>query len=207
MSSMREAIRNNALILGVFGLVGAMLVAATHNLTKEKILANERAALIRQIYDLIPPDALDNDILADTITVKDQRLSRNDVVVFRGRKKGEPVGLIFSPVEAPGYSSVIKLIVAIRVDGSLGGVRVLTHKETPGLGDKIEIDRSNWITVFRDKSLQNPGPERWAVKKDGGDFDQITGATISPRAIVAAVRKSLEYYNDHQQLLFGEEAP
>ncbi len=202
MDNMLSAIRNNAIILGLFGLVGSALVALTFSLTADKIVANERLALIRQIYNLIPPDTLDNDILADTLTITDSKLSRGEIVVFRARKQGQPIGIIFSPVEAPGYSSIIRLIIAIRKDGTLGGVRVLSHKETPGLGDKIEANRTDWIMGFNNRSLGNPEADRWLVKKDGGDFDQITGATISPRAIVKAVKRSLEYYASHEQQLY-----
>jgi electron transport complex protein RnfG len=122
--------------------------------------------------------------------------------VYRGRLGGQPVAAVLSPVVTQGYSGPIQLIVAIRFDGSLAGVRVLSHRETPGLGDKIEIERTDWIRSFDGKSLLDPAPAAWQVKRDGGDFDQFTGATITPRAIVRGVRGSLEYFDEHKHLLF-----
>ena len=117
-------------------------------------------------------------------------------------EQDQPVAAIMTPVEAPGYAGTIKLIVGIKADGSLGGIRILAHKETPGLGDKVEESRSDWVHSFKGKSLTNPTPKRWKVKRDGGDFDQFTGATITPRSIVAATKSSLEYFASHKQQLF-----
>jgi electron transport complex protein RnfG len=101
-----------------------------------------------------------------------------------------------------GYSGPIKLLVAVRTDGTLGGVRVVAHKETPGLGDKVEESRSDWILSFNDKSLSKPALAGWKVKKDGGQFDQFTGATITPRAIVSGVKNTLLYFQEHGKALF-----
>jgi len=155
----------------------------------------------------VPADSIDNDMLADTVTVSNQDLLGNEsTLVYLGRNKLEPVAAVFTSVVPDGYSGPIKLLVAVRSDGTRGGVRVVSHKETPGLGDKVEERKSDWVFGFRDKSLDNPPLERWKVKRDGGDFDQFTGATITPRSIVNAVKNTLIFYRDHAQDLYGATA-
>jgi len=192
----------SAAILGIFGILGAALVAFTWNATAERIALNQQQAFLRNVYKLIKRDQIDNDLLKDVITIHSSSLSKSPVQVYRARKQGKPVAVIFSPVEGPGYASPIKMMVAVRADGVLGGVRILSHMETPGLGDKIDESRSDWILGFEGKSLQNPPPEKWKVKKDGGIFDQFTGATITPRNIVASVKKTLEYFEKEKENLF-----
>ncbi|WP_457666349.1 electron transport complex subunit RsxG [Thiolapillus sp.] len=192
----------SAAILGIFGILGAALVAFTWNATAERIALNQQQAFLRNVYKLIKRDQIDNDLLKDVITIHSSSLSKSPVQVYRARKQGKPVAVIFSPVEGPGYASPIKMMVAVRADGVLGGVRILSHMETPGLGDKIDESRSDWILGFEGKSLQNPPPEKWKVKKDGGIFDQFTGATITPRNIVATVKKTLEYFEKEKENLF-----
>jgi electron transport complex protein RnfG len=111
---------------------------------------------------------------------------------------------VLSPVSASGYAGPIQLIVAIRFDGTLAGVRVLRHRETPGLGDKIEVERSDWIKGFAGKSLLDPPVAAWEVKRDGGAFDQFTGATVTPRTIVRGIKAALIYFDEHKLLLFGD---
>jgi len=196
------------IILLLFAIVGTTLVAFTHDQTREQITANERATLLRKLHRLITPDQHDNMLLEDTVSVLDETLLGSDkpVMVYRARKDGEPVALVIAAIAPDGYSGSIKLLVGIRVDGTLSGVRVVAHRETPGLGDAIDETRSDWIHIFDNKSLQSPGVSRWAVKKDGGDFDQLTGATITPRAVVKATRNALLYYRDHQEALFAPAA-
>jgi electron transport complex protein RnfG len=145
-------------------------------------------------------------MVADSIQVESAELLGSEkTTVYRGRKMAQPVATILTPVVPNGYSGPIKLLVAVRYDGTLGGVRVISHKETPGLGDKIEETRSDWIYGFTDKSLQNPHLEKWGVKRDGGYFDQFTGATITPRSIVTAVKKTLLYVRDHKDALYDRQ--
>jgi electron transport complex protein RnfG len=193
-----------AAILLLFALVGTAMVAYTYDNTRGKIAANERATLLRKLHRLIPPESHDNALLQDTLQVQNQTLlgTAEPVTVYRARKHGEPVAVVISAVAPDGYSGTIRLLVGINLDGSLSGVRVVAHRETPGLGDAIEEDRSDWILGFTGKSLQNPPLQKWAVKKDGGAFDQLTGATITPRAVVKAVRQTLLYYRDHKDALF-----
>lgn len=194
-----------ALLLGTFTVIGAGIVALTHDATAERIAIEERTTLLRTLNSLVPSTLHDNDISADITTVASKELLGTDqpVTVYRARSKDTPVAAIMSPIAPDGYSGEIKLLVAIRYDGTLSGVRVIAHHETPGLGDAIEIERSGWITAFDGKSLSNPDTAGWRVKKDGGAYDQFTGATITPRAVVKAVHKCLQYFSANREALFA----
>lgn len=194
-------------VLALFAVAGTSLVAFTHGTTKTRIEANEREALLRSLHALVPHQSIDNDIGADILLISDpEQLGGQSTTVYRGRKLGLPVAAVLTTVVPNGYSGPIKLLVAVRYDGTLGGVRVINHKETPGLGDKIEVRRSDWILGFSGKSLDNPPLEQWGVKRDGGVFDQFTGATITPRSIVQAVKKTLLYVKAHRDALYDKEA-
>jgi len=197
-----------AAILLLFALAGTAMVAYTYDSTRERIAENERATLLRKLHRLIPPESHDNSLLQDTLQVQNHTLlgTTDPVTVYRARMHGKPVALVIAAVAPDGYSGTIRLLVGINVDGSLSGVRVVAHRETPGLGDAIEEERSDWILGFTGKSLQNPPLQKWAVKKDGGAFDQLTGATITPRAVVKAVRQALLYYRDQKDALFAQDA-
>ncbi len=194
-------------ILGIFAIAGTSLVVFTHTATAERIAANERETLLRNLHALVPPQSIDNDMALDTLQVSDQeQLGDTTTTVYRGRKQGDPVAAVLTTMVPNGYSGPIKMLVAVRYDGSLGGVRVVSHKETPGLGDKVEESRSDWIYSFTDKSIGNPPLEKWRVKRDGGIFDQFTGATITPRSIVEAVKKTLLYVQANKDALFDKQA-
>ena len=193
------------IILLMFAVIGTALVSYTFDNTRERIAANERATLLRQLHRLITPDQHDNILLDDAIAVHNESLLGTDepVMVYRALKNGKPVALVIAAIAPDGYTGSIKLLVGINADGTLSGVRAIAHRETPGLGDAIEEERSDWIHGFTGASLENPPLDRWKVRKDGGDFDQLTGATITPRAVVQAVRNALLYYRQHQETLFA----
>ena len=197
-----------ALILTGFAVVGTGLVVVTYSGTKDIIAEAQRAALEASLNQLVPADRYDNRVTEDRIDIVAPQWLGTDrpVTVYRARKNGQPVALFATPVAPDGYSGPIQLLIGVYVDGTLAGARVLAHKETPGLGDGIEEKRSPWILAFTGKSLGNPAPERWKVRKDGGVFDQFTGATITPRAVVKATRKFLEYVQAHQAQLFAPAA-
>lgn len=194
-------------LLGMFGVVGAGLVGLSHDLTAERIAQNERQAVLDRLQVLLPAGSVANDLLNDTIDVSaPDLLGAETTRVHRGRNAaGEPVAVVLNPVITQGYSGDIKLMVAIRADGTVSGVRVLSHRETPGLGDKIERERSAWIESFDGKSLFEPDAAGWSVKRDGGEFDQFTGATITPRAVVRGVHESLVYFNANRPQLLGRD--
>ena len=192
-------------ILGAFAVLGVGLVSATYEATKERIAYNERLSLLRKLQAIVPADTVDNDMITDRIMVHNPGLLGSDsTCVYRGRKNGAPVAAVLTTIVPDGYSGPIKLLVAVRKDGSLGGVRVVSHKETPGLGDKIEEERSDWIYGFKDKSLENPPLDQWKVKRDGGHFDQFTGATITPRSIVNSVKNVLLFVQQQGAVIYEQ---
>lgn len=193
-----------AAILSSFAIVGTGLVGITVETTKDRIADNEREYLLRSLNELVPEESHDNDIYTDHIQVNSKEWlgAKKPVSIYRARQENEPIAAIIAAQAPDGYSGTIKLLVAIKHSGELAGVRVVGHKETPGLGDAIEISRSNWILQFDGMSLDKPNAKGWAVKKDGGQFDQLTGATITPRAIVKAVHKALKYFAENKQKLF-----
>ena len=195
-----------SMILLLFAALGTAMVATTWQGTHERIVANERATLLRKLSQLVPPDQYNNVLLDDVIEIQPPEPGARPLHVYRARRNGDPVAVVMTAVAPDGYSGAIHLLVGIHYDGSLAGVRVVAHRETPGLGDPIEEDRSDWIFQFDGRSLENPGTTGWAVRKDGGVFDQLTGATITPRAVVKAVHASLLYYRAHRDQLFATPA-
>jgi len=198
----------SSVFLLLFAVVGSGLVAFTFDSTEERIAENQRRALLNSLNELVPTDRYDNDIFSDILMARNSELLGTDepVPVYRARKGGWPVAAVLAPVAPDGYNGNIRLLVAINLDGTLAGVRVVQHRETPGLGDGIEASRSDWILGFNGKSLSSPAKKGWRVKRDGGQFDQFTGATITPRAVVKATHKALLYFRLHRQKLF-EQAP
>lgn len=191
-----RAISKNSVMLGLFAVVTTAAIAGTYLGTRDTILAQERAAQARALLEIVPQSRHDNVMLDDTLVVSDQAFLGLDSEerIFIARKEGKPVAYIFPAVAPDGYSGDIRLIVGVNIDGSVAGVRILTHAETPGLGDKVELKKDDWVLSFNDTSLERPQPDQWKVKKDKGVFDQFTGATITPRAVVNAVYKTLLYY-------------
>ncbi len=194
-----------ALILGIVTAFAVGFLALTHSSTAERIAANERAFILRNLDDLLPRSDYDNDPLADIVYGFDpELLGRGQAsAIWRVRRAGRPVAAVLQPITPHGYSGDIALLVAIAVDGSLLGVRVTSHRETPGLGDAIERRRGDWILAFDGRSLGNPGNDGWAVRRDGGVFDEFTGATVTPRAVVSGVYKALQYFALHEEQIFA----
>ena len=190
--------------LWVFAVVGTSFVAVTEETTRTRIAENERRVLLRNLNALLPAEELDNDIVSDTTTVPASTLlgTEGDTIVYRARLQGRPVAAIFKSVAPNGYSGKIYLLVGVYADGSVAGVRAVKHSETPGLGDAIDTNKTDWIFSFNSRSLENPQPSKWLVKRDGGEYDQFTGATITPRAVVLAVKNTLQYYQQNAAQLF-----
>ncbi len=190
--------------LWVFAVIGTTFVAVTEETTRTKIEDNERLVLLRNLNALLPAEELDNDIVGDTTTVSASALlgTEDNTIVYRARLQGKPIAAIFNSIAPNGYSGKINLLIGVYADGSVAGVRAVKHSETPGLGDAIETQKSDWIFSFNNQSLNSPTPANWLVKKDGGDFDQFTGATITPRAVVKAVKNTLLYYQQNTDRIF-----
>lgn len=194
--------------LALFGLAGSTLLVVTATLSKPKIAANEEKSLLGKLNQVISADRYNNDLYRDVIDVNDKRVTgnRDAVAVYRARQGRVPVAAVIAAVAPDGYSGEIELLVAVNANGKLSGVRVVKHRETPGLGDKIDIKRDDWIKQFKGMSLNKPAAKAWAVKKDGGQFDQFTGATITPRAVVKAVHNTLEYFQENRDSIFARQA-
>lgn len=194
-----------ASLLAAFAAVGSGLISGVYELTKEPIAAAERAAEAKQLFEIFPRESHDNKLTDDSFTVaaEDPLLTlRGSGTGYRARRDNEVTGIILPATARDGYSGDIRLLVGIGRDGAVAGVRVLSHRETPGLGDKIELKKSEWVLSFNNKTLSDPVPGRWAVIKDGGEFDAFTGATVTPRAVVAAVKSAMEYSQNNRSALF-----
>lgn len=184
-----------ALRVAIFSFLIVGLVTLVFHATKDKIADNEQQALLQSLQTVLKPDSYDNDIAQDLIHKQGYR-------IYRARKAGQPIAAIIRTTTAHGYNGDIRLLIAITTEGKITGVRVLAHKETPGLGDKIELKKSSWILSFQDKTLADINSPQWAVKRDGGGFDQFTGATITPRAIVNQIKQTGLFFQQHQATLF-----
>ena len=193
-----------AAVLAIAAIAAVGMVALVHDRAEPQIEASRRAQLLAQLTAVLGDVDYDNDPLQDVIEVHDPELLGTDepLTAHRVRRGGEPVAALLNAVAPDGYAGTIHLLIAIDVQGRVLGVRVLDHRETPGLGDFIEERRSDWIHGFDGRSLGQPPAGRWQVRKDGGDFDQFTGATVTPRAVVRAVRDALTWFARHRDELF-----
>jgi electron transport complex protein RnfG len=187
-----------------FTIAGTLSLAVIHQTTEAPILKAEAAVRMALFAQILVPELHDNDLLQDEIKLPagGDLGNRDETSIYRARLKDKPSAVILEATAPDGYSGDIKLLVAIKADGEIAGVRVLTHKETPGLGDYIDIAHSEWIKQFDSQSLVKRNDEAWFVKKDGGQFDFTTGATITPRAVVKAVHNVLKFYLINQQAIF-----
>lgn len=207
MTRQTRQIIGTAIVLMFFGILGSVLVGLIHQATAEQVAENQRLAVLASLNQLLPAYRYDNDLIASQILLPaDARLGQIEPsVTYIARKQNAVTAVVFSVIAPNGYSGAIKLLVCINADGTVNGVRVVSHKETPGLGDWIETARSNWIFGFIGKSLEHPDVKGWQVKRDGGEFDQFTGATITPRAVVKAVHQCLLYFDRNRKTLLDEQ--
>jgi len=202
----RQSIARNSLLLAIFAVCTTLLIAGTHLSTRDQIALEKRRAEEKALLQVVPRERHDNAMLDDTIAVGPEATAlglHGEKRIYLARQGDQVVAAII-PVTAPdGYTAGIDLIVGVNRDGSIAGVRALAHKETPGLGDKVDIRKSDWVLGFNGRSLDNPELPGWAVKKDKGEFDQFTGATITPRAVVAATLRVLQFAEANRKTLFA----
>lgn len=185
----------HGVILGVFCLGFGLLLAATNRVTETDIAARALEDRQNSLSQVIPEGIHDNNLATDTITMQDAQ--GREITVYRATKAGQVTGVAYE-IFGTGYAGQIKLMLGVDNQGKVLGVRVLAHKETPGLGDKIEVKKTDWITRFTGLFLGDPPVDKWKVKKDGGQFDQFAGATITPRGVVKAIREGLEFFDAHK---------
>ena len=201
-----QSMGKNSLLLALFALITALILASTDRVTEDRIAESERLAAQKALFEIVPLARHNNDLLVDLQPIPKQYWLAlgldNGGDVHIARLDDQPVAAIVPSITTDGYSGDIAMIVGINFDGTVAGVRVVDHKETPGLGDKVELRKSDWILSFNGKSLNNPEISKWNVKKDRGDFDQFTGATITPKAVIHQIAKTLEYFEkDRERLL------
>jgi electron transport complex protein RnfG len=194
----RKRVGYQAGLLGGFTLIAAALLVMGDLATRDTIALRKAEDLKASLAEVIPPAIHDNDLLADPMTLEGP--DGAPLIVYRALEGLQVTGLAFR-VSGVGYAGKIELLLGLDATGQVLGTRVLSHAETPGLGDKMEVSKGDWILAFDGLSLGNPPAERWAVEKDGGDFDQFTGATITPRAILGALRGGLEFFAKHRDTL------
>jgi len=202
---MLNAIKKNGLVLAIFACASTGLVAVTHYLTKNQIKQQEQAQLLSVLNQVIPHDLHDNELFSSCTLVQAEELGTEKAMpAYIAKINGEPSAIAIEAIAPDGYNGAIKVIVGMKIDGTILGTRVLSHQETPGLGDKIDLRVSDWILSFAGKQVTDSNLDRWKVRKDGGDFDQFTGATITPRAVVKSVKQAVQYVNQNNQALLSQ---
>jgi electron transport complex protein RnfG len=202
LERIREKLPYQPALLGVFSLLAGAALTFSYDATKDQIAAAEARDMQMTLSQVLPAGFADNDLLKDAIELDGPSGKRKVHVAKNG---GTVVGAVFGVAER-GYSGEIGILMAVDARGTILGVRVLKHTETPGLGDKIEVARNPWIKGFDGKSLGNPPAEKWAVRKDGGIYDSFAGATITPRAVVKAVKGGLQWFAAQRETIVDKAA-
>lgn len=195
LALVRDKLSYQGISLGIVALVASAALSVGNNLTGPAIAEAEARDLQASLAQVLPDGSYDNELLKDTVTV-------DGVLIYKARKAGVVTGVVFQQAKR-GYAGDIVVLMGVDASGTLLGARVIKHQETPGLGDKIEVAKSKWIRDFDGKSLANLPADKWAVKKDGGVFDQFAGATITPRAVVKAVKGGLDFFAAHRDEITG----
>lgn len=206
MNELSRAVSRNSLLLAGLAVLTAALVAGTFLATEARIAQQRRAAQENALRQILPPERRDNALLDDRITLPrgDPLLGIGEAAdLYLARRRGVAQTVLVPAIAADGYGGAIELIVGVNRDGSIAGVRVVAHRETPGLGDAIDHRKSDWLKALRGRSLGNPAKARWTVRKDGGAFDQFTGATVTPRAVIKATARVLEYVGENRERIFA----
>ena len=204
---LRQSITRNSVLLAIFAVCTTVLIAGTYLLTKDRIALEKRKAEEKALLEIIPRERHDNSMLDETIMVGPATPGlglREEKRIYIARQGDRVIAAIIPATAPDGYTGEIDLVVGVNSDGTIAGVRALSHKETPGLGDKVDSKKSDWVLGFNGRSLQDPTLPGWAVKKDKGVFDQFTGATITPRAVVAATLRVLQYAEANRATLFND---
>lgn len=206
MKRLTKASIRTAINLLFFSVIGTAILAYTFDLTHDRIAQSEDEARLKLINQVVPQNMHDNDLLKSTISLppSNQLGTDQNTIAYRGFLKQQPAVVVLQAIAPDGYGGKINMLVAIDRAGSISGVRVVSHNETPGLGDYIDIAKNKWITLFTGLSHERYKNEDWKVKKDGGQIDYMAGATITPRAVAKAVHKALQYFEENRAALFSQ---
>jgi electron transport complex protein RnfG len=202
--ALRETV-STALTLLLFSVIGAGLLSGAYTLTRPTIAHSEQVEKLALVAQTLPPGSFDNDLIGDALALpaNAQLGLKRPGFAYVARKQQVANAVVLEAIAPDGYAGEIRLLIGIQADGRISGVRVTGHTETPGLGDYIEIGRNPWINQFNAKSLANPPDAAWKVRKDGGAFDYLAGATVTPRAIIKAVNRALHYFENNKARLLA----
>lgn len=194
--------------LAAIGAVCAALVAITYSLTSERIAANEQAWLEKSLEPALAGLTFEGSVSESMLVIRTPHdlPGPDDVIIYRVYADEHPVAALFTVTARDGYAGAIRVLIGIEYDGTITGIRILEHRETPGLGDKIVSSRSDWVYQFDGRSLGDPRLEEWAIKRDGGEFDQLTGASVTPRAVIKVAKETLIYFAAHRDEIFSASA-
>jgi len=199
-----NSVVKSGITLAVIAGLCTALVALTYTATAARIEANEQAWLERSLQPALSGLFFDSGVTESMMTIPPPHdlPGSEAAIVYRVYAEDTPVAALFVVSARDGYAGPIRILVGIDVGGAVTGVHVLEHRETPGLGDRVESGKSDWVHQFDGRSLVDPSPSGWAIKRDGGQFDQLTGASVTPRAIVKAIRDTLLYFEAHREEVF-----
>ncbi|MFT4729092.1 MAG: electron transport complex protein RnfG [Granulosicoccus sp.] len=196
-------IQRASMTLAACVLIALAALSMTHRFTKERIALTQHHWLTKNLQAVLPEGPYDNDPLLSMHTIKADALGGDQAVeVYPVYKDQKPYAVVLTVVAPDGYNGDIQLLLGLNANGTIIGARVTSHKETPGLGDDLELKRSDWINDFSNKSLKSTISKHWNVRKEGGSFDAFTGATITPRAVVHAIFRALRWYENNQGRVF-----
>lgn len=200
------AIWKSGVTLAAIAAVCTGLVAITYHLTADRIAANDKALLDQSLKPALSDIFFDSDVSESRLVLSPphELPGNEEALIYRIYAKGEPVAALFVVTARDGFSGPIRILLGVDMQGTVTGIRILKHKETPGLGDKIESRRSDWVTQFPGRSIGNPQLTEWALRRDGGQFDALTGASVTPRAVLKAMRDTLIYFEANREQIFAE---
>ena len=203
-----SAILKSGVTLAAIAAVCAALVAITYSFTSERIAANEKAWLEKSLEPALAGLTFEGSVSESMLVVRTPHdlPGPDDVIIYRVYADDLPVAALFAVTARDGYAGAIRVLIGIEYDGTITGIRILEHRETPGLGDKIVASRSDWVYQFDGRSLGDPGLEKWAIKRDRGEFDQLTGASVTPRAVIKVAKETLIYFAAHRDEIFSASA-
>lgn len=202
---MSNGVLKSGVTLAAMAAVCTLLVAATFQLTADKIEANDKAWLERSLEPALSGVFFEGSVTESILEIPPPHdLPGNDTaIIYRVFAEGAPVAALFAVTARDGYAGPIRILVGVGIDGAVTGVRIVEHRETPGLGDRIDQSRSDWVYQFDGRSLGNPVEARWLLEVDGGEFDQLTGASVTPRAVIKAIRDTLLYFDANRDAIFA----
>ena len=203
-----SSILKNGVTLAVIAAICTALVATTWHLTVDRIAANDKALLEQSLQPALSDIFYDSGVSESRLVLSPphELPGSEAAIIYRVYAGSEPVAALFAVTARDGFSGPIRILLGVNYDGVVTGVRILQHKETPGLGDKIESTRSDWVHQFAGRSLVDPVVAQWSIRSDGGQFDQLTGASVTPRAVIKAMRDTLLYFDAHRDEIFAAPA-